>query len=1027
MVFCCLCSKFPSNNNKIQKKNSNGNAPQASLIFMSKRKYQFSLDGKNNSSPKPKHLRVSNGQKAEQQHEHQSVYSDSDPEDTNDLELMSTNNINAKDNSGWHKTISKVVQSVVSINFIQLAFDADESVCSEATGFVVDAKRGYILTNRHVVSPGPLVNAYAIFNNHEECELTPIYRDPVHDYGVFKFDPKKLKYMELQQLELKPSLANVGLEIRVVGNDAGEKLSILSGFISRLDRNAPDYGEMTYNDFNTEYIQAAASASGGSSGSPVVNKDGYAVALQAGGSSQASTDFFLPLDRVHRTLTCLQQNKPITRGTIQTQWLLKPYDECRRLGLSADKESLMRENFPDKCGLLVAETVLKEGPASELIAAGDILISINEELITSFIQVDRILDESVGKTIELLVQRSGKNVFAKCTVGDLHAITPSRYVEVCGASFHELSYQMARLHGIPVSGVFLNSSTGSFDFNDDEDAGWIIDQVDNNPTPNLDVFIDVMSKIPDKKRVICKYHNLIDPHTFHFFPVYVDRHWFKKFKMYTRNDETGVWDITNLADPIPSLPSAKKTAKLFETSFNETGLNELAKSIVMVSSKIYVHIDSFTPDFDITKVAGLVVDAELGLVIVSRIVVPHNCLEVFITIANSIIVPAKVLFLHPTKNYAIVQYNAQEIDCDLQSANLAQTPLVRNCDTHFLGCTVNDTLLSAPASVANIAPFSVGSNVVPRYRGTSIEGISINCPVSQTCSSGILCDKDGIVRALWLLFLGPKGNGSSKLFFRGLDVVDFKEVVTEIQKGIKSANTYSVPSVYTINADVKGITLLKARISGVSDEWIGRMEKESSSVAQFMAVSRVSYTEESDSLKKLQAGDIILSKNGALVKNTRDIMNELSNDVLELKVVRNGEPVDLQVKPFEVKETDSLVIFSGCLVQEPHNSVLQCVSSLPSKVYISDCLSASPASQYGVASTNFITHVNEQETPDLDTFIKVIKEIPDKTYCKMNLVTFESVPFAISLKTNYHYFPTSELHMDHTTNEWSVKKVREGL
>ena len=85
-----------------------------------------------------------------------------------------------------------------------------------ATGFIVDAKRGIILSNRHVVSPAPIV-AQAVLTNYEEVDLIPIYRDPVHDFGFLKFDPSKVKFMELQEIDLCPEKAKVGLEIRVVG------------------------------------------------------------------------------------------------------------------------------------------------------------------------------------------------------------------------------------------------------------------------------------------------------------------------------------------------------------------------------------------------------------------------------------------------------------------------------------------------------------------------------------------------------------------------------------------------------------------------------------------------------------------------------------------------------------------------------------------------------------------------------------------------------------------------------------------
>lgn len=72
----------------------------------------------------------------------------------------------------------------------------------------------------------------------------------------------------------------------------------------------------------------------------------------------------------------------------------------------------------------------------------------------------------------------------------------------------------------------------------------------------------------------------------------------------------------------------------------------------------------------------------------------------------------------------------------------------------------------------------------------------------------------------------------------------------------------------------------------------------------------------------------------------------------------------------------------------------------------------SPAYAYGLAPTNFITHVNGNPTPDLTSLLAETAKIPDNTYFRLKVMTFDNVPWVATMKKNEHYFPTVEFVKD---------------
>mmetsp|Transcript_18198 Transcript_18198/g.30996 ORF Transcript_18198/g.30996 Transcript_18198/m.30996 type:complete len:579 (+) Transcript_18198:1174-2910(+) len=549
----------------------------------------------------------------------------------------------AASNSHFEDAIRKTAPAVVVLRVCNVrAFDGEGRSQGNGTGFVVDKENGLILTNRHIVSPGP-VQADATFLNKEEVYVRPVYRDPVHDSGFFKFDPKDIRFMDLVEIPLAPEKAKVGLEIRVVGNDAGEKLSILSGTLARLDRVAPHYGNKEYNDHNTFYYAAASSTSGGSSGSPVIDSFGNAVAINAGGKTKAASSFYLPLDRVVRALEYVRKGESVPRRTIQVIFKHQAFAEAERLGLKNDLEKEIRTAFTGATGLLVVSQVVPEGPGDRAgLQPGDVLLRLNGELIHEFLPLEDVMDSST--TVDMMFQRGDEVMKVTINTGDLHDITPNEFLELSGAIVHPLSYQQAINHTMKPGSVFVASAgfmLGKADIN------WnsIILSVGDVATPDLDSFEKAISQYPDRSTVSIRSIELRDRFYEHIQTVTIDRTWFL-WRRAKRCDHTGLWDYTNVREPEGTF---KVTPQAIRFSKNTS------PAIVIINFDVPFQVDGIpTASFVGT---GFVVDSKRGLVVCDRNTVPNALGSGTITFAGSVEVAADVVLVHPMHNFCVLKYD----------------------------------------------------------------------------------------------------------------------------------------------------------------------------------------------------------------------------------------------------------------------------------------------------------------------------------------------------------------------------------
>jgi S1-C subfamily serine protease len=895
--------------------------------------------------------------------------------------------------ANWAQTLERIATGVVTIQIDSTrAFDTEWNTTAQATGFVIDAKRGLILTNRHVVTPGP-VTAQAIFLNREEVQLYPIYRDPIHDFGIYHYDPAKLHFIQPAELPLYPQGAVIGREIRVVGNDAGEQLSILAGTLARLDREAPEYGYGKYNDFNTFYYQAASSTSGGSSGSPVIDIEGRVVALNAGGATGAASSFYLPLTAVVRALKYLEVGKPVPRGTLETVFKYTPYDELKRLGLNAGTEASMRKAYPRLTGMLVVDDVQPGSGADGILAPGDILVAIDGKPIPEFFALEDVLDNHVDRRVKVEVQRGSQTLTHDLDVQSLSAITPDEYIEFGEAVVHTLSYQQARHFNVPIKGVYIANPGYVFGAAGIPRAA-LISSFNGKKVETLADFAAALSELADGARAPVRYVTIEDPRAVQLKVIRMDRRWFPAREC-KRDDTLGTWPCISIA-PGPA-PSVVKPAS---TQFAKTGdprMDRMAPSLVLVNFDMPYSTSGVTEkNYHGT---GVIVDAERGLVAIDRNTVPVAMGDVRITFAGTVEVPGKVVFIHPLHNLAVISYDPKSIgNTPVRAATLVTRALSPGDDVWVVGQRADSKLQSQKTQISSVDVVSFPLSRTLRFRDSNLEVVSlINAP---TDFDGVLTDEKGDVLALWSSFAFESQRELEQIN-RGIPSDLVSEMISVVADG---------RPLYSFEAEFDVQSLAGARELGLPDEWVRRFEEHNSQRRQVLSINRL--VAGSPAAALLEPGDLLLAVDGKVVNRFREVERAVQNPAVSVTVWRDGAEKTLQMKTVALngRDIDRVLIWAGATLQAPHRAMAAQRGIAPYGVFVSFFFYGSPATHYGLYAGRRITEVDGQPTPDLDAFIKAVSGKPDRASLRLKTISWNGQTDVITLKLDKHYWPAYELN-----------------
>ncbi|MEZ5565487.1 MAG: DegQ family serine endoprotease [Gammaproteobacteria bacterium] len=264
-------------------------------------------------------------------------------------------------------------------------------VQSAGSGVIVDAAKGYILTNNHVVENAEEIEVVLHDNRNLKAEV--VGTDPGTDIAVLQVeDAKNLVQMKLGNSDD----VEVGDFVLAIGNPFGLQHTVTSGIVSALGRSGinPD----GYEDF----IQTDASINPGNSGGALVNLKGELVGINSAIFSNSGGNigigFAIPVNIAKSIMSQILQFGEVRRGLLGVSISDFNADSAKAYGVEGTAE-----------GALVQEVVAGSAAEKAGIAVGDVIVGIDGQHIKGASDLRNTVGlKRSGDKVRVEVIRDGK-------------------------------------------------------------------------------------------------------------------------------------------------------------------------------------------------------------------------------------------------------------------------------------------------------------------------------------------------------------------------------------------------------------------------------------------------------------------------------------------------------------------------------------------------------------------------------------------------------------------------------------------